>query len=83
MDGTVDKEQQAAPGTPVYDADGAWVGIVSLANVPGPSLTVQKGRWFPKNIHLPASTIRHAGEDGVVLGLSRNDLKHWRGGLVP
>ena len=80
MDDTVDKEQQVAPGTPVYDAGGAWVGIVSLANVPGPSLVVQKGRWFPKNIHLPAGAIRHADEDSVVLRLSGNDLKHWRGG---
>ncbi len=42
--------QQWDPGTPVYDTAGVWIGIVSLHNVPGPYLHVQKGRLFRDSV---------------------------------
>jgi hypothetical protein len=68
-------QQHVDPGTPVYDADGRWVGIVSLRNMPGPYLVVQKGRMFPKDIYLPVSVIAHVDDEGICLQLSRDDLK--------
>lgn len=67
--------QQFDPGTAVYDAHGAWVGIVSLRNAPGAALVVQKGRWFPTDLYMPADAIDHADDEGVYLRLSRADLK--------
>lgn len=74
MDSVVGKNQQIDPGLSVYDAHGVWVGIVALANTPGPSLVVQKGRWLPKNVHLPARVIDRVDEEGVYLRLSKQDV---------
>lgn len=67
--------QYLDPGTAVYDAHGAWVGIVSLRNTPGALLVVQKGRWFPKDVYLPAHAIAYADGEEVRLRLSNSDLK--------
>ncbi len=69
--------QQLDAGTPVYDADGRWIGIVSVHNVPGPHLTVEQGRWFPKEIYLPTDAIAQADSVGIALRLSRGDLKRY------
>jgi len=70
--------QQLDPGTAVYDAQGVWVGIVSLRNTPGASLVIQKGRWFPKDIRLPAHAIERADDEAVYLRLSAVELKSGR-----
>lgn len=70
--------QQADPGTAVYDADGNWIGIVSIRNVLSPHLVVQKGRWLPKEICLPESEIARVDDAGVYLHLSREKLKERR-----
>src|SRR5579875_536674 len=67
--------QQFDPGTIVYDVHGKWVGIVSLRNTPGETLAVQKGRWFPKDVYLPAVAIARADDEGVHLRLTRSDLQ--------
>lgn len=67
--------QQCDPGTIVYDVHGKWVGIVGLRNTPGATLAVQKGRWFPKDVYLPAAAIARADDEGVHLRLSRADLQ--------
>ncbi len=67
--------QQLDPGTAVYDARGAWVGIVSPHNAPGASLVIQKGRWFPKDIRLPAHAIERADGEAVYLRLSAVALR--------
>ena len=66
--------ENADPGTPVYDAEGKWVGIVSLRHMPGSHLVVQMGRLFPKDIYVPAGAV--AGVDGssISLKLSRREL---------
>lgn len=69
-------QQHLDPGTLVFDAEGKWVGIVSLHNTPGPSLVVQKGRWFPKNLYLPAQAIDRVDDAGVFLWLRKDDLKN-------
>lgn len=66
--------QSFDPGTLVYDAGGAWIGIVSPLNEPGPYLVVQKGRWLPKDLYLPASSVAHADDEGVYLRLSKAEL---------
>ena len=71
-------DQQLDAGTPVYDADGRWVGLVSLRNTPGPHLTVQQGRLFPRDIYLPAGAIAQANDAGIALRLSRDELKQRR-----
>lgn len=71
-------QQHLDPGTLVFDAEGKWVGIVSLHNTPGSSLVVQKGRWFPKNLYLPVQDIDRVDDGGVSLRLSKDDLKNPR-----
>ena len=74
MDNGIGKDQQIDSGLSVYDARGEWVGIVALTNTPGPSLVVQKGRWFPKNIQLPASTVDRVDDEGVYLRLLKKEV---------
>lgn len=69
-------QQHLDPGTLVFDAEGKWVGIVSLHNTPGSALVVQKGRWFPKNLYLPVQAIDYVDDGGVSLRLSKDDLKN-------
>lgn len=71
-------QQHLDPGTLVFDAEGKWVGIVSLHNTPGSALVVQKGRWFPKNLYLPVQAIDYVDDGGVSLRLSKDDLKNPR-----
>ncbi len=74
MDQRCDKEQMD-PGTAVYDADGVWVGIVSIRNALSEHVVVQKGRWLPKEIYLPPSEIARVDDAGVHLRLSKDALK--------
>ena len=74
--------QSFDPGTLVYDAHGKWIGIVSPLNEPGSYLVVQKGRWFPKDLYLPLSSIAHADDEGLYLHLSKVDLTD-RGYTLP
>lgn len=75
--------QNMDAGTLVYDTHGAWVGIVSLRNAPGPYLAVQKGRLFPKDIYLPCDAIAHTDADGVHLRLPKDALKDRRYAAPP
>ena len=68
--------QHLDPGTLVYDAEGKWVGIVSLRNTPGSSLVVQKGRWLPKTVYVPVQAIDRVDDGGVSLRLRKDDLKN-------
>lgn len=69
------RPHQAEPGTLVYDADGRWIGIVSLRNPHGKCLVVQKGRLFPRDLYLPATAITVIDDAGIGLNLSKNDLR--------
>ncbi len=75
---TTTQTQQLDPGTAVYDVQGIWVGIVSLQNTPGALLVIQKGRWFPKDIQLPAHVIERVDDKAVYLRLSAVELKRGR-----
>lgn len=69
------RHHQAEPGTLVYDADGRWVGIVSLRNPHGEYLVVQRGRLFPRDLYLPTTAIAVIDHAGVGLNLSKHDLR--------
>lgn len=61
----------------MYDADGRWIGLVSLRNVSGPHLVVQQGRLRPRDISAPVRAIAQIDDAGISLHQSRGALKQY------
>ena len=74
---------QITDGMPVYDSVGEKLGSVVDMDINSGYLTVQKGFFFHKDIYVPISAITRVDADGVLLGLTKEELLEDRYGAIP
>jgi hypothetical protein len=70
------------PGTPIFDADGVQVGVVSPYHTQGAELLMRKGRfWFATDVVIPLDAIAAVDAQGIRLRFRKAevDRQAWSG----
>lgn len=66
--------EQVLVGTPVYDADGVFIGHVSDRGFEHGGLIVRKDGIFPRDVTIPTSAVRQSDANGVTLAVTQDQL---------
>jgi hypothetical protein len=74
---------QITDGMTVYATDGSKLGTVRNYNPQAGYLDVHKGWLFAKDFYVPVSAIDAVTEDGLTLGLTKDDLGDTRYSAPP
>ncbi|MGZ6391803.1 MAG: DUF2382 domain-containing protein [Ktedonobacterales bacterium] len=78
IDKNLTSSQQFVEGTPVYDRAGEKVGTIDQPNPQGNMLVVKQGFLFTHDIYIPMSAVTRADPDGIMLNLTKDELKSER-----
>lgn len=66
--------ERVLAGTPVYDANGAFIGHVSDRGFERGGLIVRKDGIFPRDVTIPTSAIRQSDANSVTLAVTQDQL---------